>query len=117
MVALLADENFNGKLLAGLREALPACDVVRVQDLEIYQAPDPQVLEWAAQHGRVLLTHDVQTVVGYAYQRVKLEKPMPGVIEVDVDLPLGRALDDLILMLVASQPHEFENQVRYIPLS
>lgn len=67
----LADENFNGKLLAGLRAALPGLDVTRVQDINMDATPDPQLLAWAAEQNRILLTHDIQTIAGYAYERVR----------------------------------------------
>jgi len=78
MIRFLADENFNGKILRGVRRELPDADIVRVQDTAIYQAPDPQVLEWAAQQGRILLTHDIETMVGYANQRIAAGLLMPG---------------------------------------
>jgi hypothetical protein len=34
--------------------------------------PDPDVLEWAAREGRILLTHDVNTMLGHAWDRVRL---------------------------------------------
>jgi hypothetical protein len=37
-------------------------EVVRVQDVGLVQTPDPDILEWAASQGRVLLSHDVSTV-------------------------------------------------------
>jgi len=40
----LADENFDGTILDALRERLDSFDTVRVQDTEIYQAPDDHVL-------------------------------------------------------------------------
>ncbi len=61
----LADENFNNDILRGLQERMPDIDVVRVQDTEVYQSDDPRLLEWAAQQGRILLTHDVKTIPGY----------------------------------------------------
>lgn len=75
-----ADENFDGKILKKLRLLFPDLDVVRVQDTEMYQQPDPAVLEWAAQENRIILTHDVQTLVGDAYARVEQGLPMAGVI-------------------------------------
>lgn len=80
MIRFLADENFNGKILRGVRRELPDADILRVQDTAIYQAPDPQVLEWAAQQGRILLTHDIETMVGYANQRIAAGLLIPGVI-------------------------------------
>jgi predicted nuclease of predicted toxin-antitoxin system len=112
----LADENFNGKLLAGLRAALPQLDVIRVQDTDMVASPDPELLAWAAEQGRILLTHDVQTVAGYAYDRVRNSQPMPGIVEVRISQSMGAIIDELALMIAASAPQEFENQVRYIPI-
>ena len=77
----LADENFNGKILRGVRRERPDADIVRVQDTPIYQAPDPTVLEWAAQEGRILLTHDIETMVGYANERLAAGLLMPYTYE------------------------------------
>lgn len=70
-VLVLADENFTGPILRGLLERLPELDVIRAQDTEMYQADDVQLLEWAAQENRVLLTHDFDTMIGYVYDRVR----------------------------------------------
>ena len=66
----LADENFDNRILHGLRRILSEFDVLRVQDTEIYQAEDAVVLEWAANRNYIILTHDVRTMVGYAYDRI-----------------------------------------------
>lgn len=84
--------------------------------LKSYQASDLVVLEWAAKEDRILLTHDVQTMPKHAYDRVKASLPMPGIIEVAEDAPLGQAIDELSVMIGASTPAEFENQVKYIPI-
>jgi hypothetical protein len=112
----LADENFNGRILTGLLVALPDLDIIRVQDTEMYQSPDPELLEWAAQEGRILLSHDVQTIIGFAYDRVRDDLLMPGVIEVRYPQGIGVAIEELVLLISASTPDEFEHQVRYIPL-
>lgn len=112
----LADENFNGMLFAALLNILPDLDILRVQDTEMLQSPDPELLEWAANEGRILLTHDVQTITRYAYERVKADLPMPGVIEVRITQSIGISVAELDLLISASTPDEFENQVRYVPL-
>lgn len=111
-----ADENFNGKILDHLIGRLPDLDIVRIQDTVMYQAPDTAVLAWAAQENRILLTHDVQTLVNDAYLRVKQGQPMPGVILVASTIPIGQALADLEMVIAAGQPHDFESQVIYIPM-
>lgn len=77
---------------------------------------DPTRLEWAAQQGRVLLTHDVSTITRFAYERVREGKPMPGVFELRRGIPIGRAIEDIILLVECSLEGEWEGQVRYLPL-
>src|SRR2546425_3354973 len=39
------------------------------------------VLHWAAERGRILLTHDVSTMTAFAYDRVRSGQRMPGIFE------------------------------------
>ncbi|HVO68823.1 MAG TPA: DUF5615 family PIN-like protein [Aggregatilineaceae bacterium] len=112
----VADENFNGRILERLHQEFEDLDVVRIQDTGLYGAPDPAVLEWAAQEGRIILTHDVQTLVSDAYERIKQELPVPGVILVPNTLAIGLALNDLKIAIGAGQPEDFEDRVIFIPL-
>jgi hypothetical protein len=75
------------------------------------------VLEWAAQEGRIVLTHDVQTLVNDAYERISQGLPMPGVMLVPNTLTIGLALKDLEIAIGAGQPEDFEDRVTFIPLS
>ncbi len=89
---------------------------MRVQDAGLSGADDPTVLDWAAKQGRVLLTDDVSTMTRYAYERVRLGKPMPGVFEVSRRVPARVAIDDILLLVECSEEGEWEGQVRYLPL-
>ncbi len=66
MISLLVDENFNGHIVEGLTRLDPGLDLVDVQDVGLAAVPDPDILEWAARHGQVLLTHDRQTIPAFA---------------------------------------------------
>lgn len=116
MLRLAADENFNNDVFRGLLRRMPDLDIIRVQDAGLSGASDPIILEWAAQQGRVLLTHDVSTITHYAYQRVQAGKPMLGVFEVSRKISTGSAIEDIILLAKASFEGEWEGQVRYLPL-
>jgi hypothetical protein len=116
MIALALDENFNNDILRGLLRRNPRLDLVRLQDVGLARAEDPAVLEWAAQQGRVLITHDVSTITAYAYERVAAGKAMPGVFEVPRAVALALAIEDLLLIAECSRPGEWEGQVRYLPL-
>jgi len=45
MLLFLSDEDFNRRIMRGLRRRLPALDVVRVQDVGLITRPDAEVLE------------------------------------------------------------------------
>ena len=68
MLALACDENFNNDILRGLLRRRPDLNIVRIQDVGLRGADDLTVLEWAANEGRILLTHDVSTITSYAYE-------------------------------------------------
>lgn len=114
---LLTDENFNGAILRGLIRRLPDLDIVRVQDVGLRNTDDPIILEWAANEQRILLTHDVATITKYAYDRINQGEPMPGVIEVIETAAIGQIIDDLELLILCSQPNEYENQIIFLPFS
>ena len=92
MVRLAFDENFNNDVLRGLLRRSPRLDGIRVQDAKLAGQDDPTVLEWAAQQGRVLVSHDVSTLTAYAYARVKAGQPMPGLVEAGPDVPIATAI-------------------------
>jgi hypothetical protein len=116
MLRLLADEDFDNDIVRGILRRLPGIDLVRVQDVGLSGSPDLRVLEWAADESRILLTHDVNTLVAAAYQRVANSEPMPGVLAVPQDLPISRAIANLVLLAECSLDGEWEGQVRYLPL-
>ena len=98
----LVDEDFDNDILRGVLRRLPTLDIVRVQDVGLSRAKDPAVLEWAAQEGRVVLTHDVSTMTAHAWARVPKGLPMPGVFAVSQSLPIGTAIEELHLLAECS---------------
>lgn len=116
MLRLLADENFNNDIVRGLLRRKPEIDIARMQDVGLSGADDPTVLEWAARHERVLLTHDVATITRHAYERVHIGQPMPGVFEVSRTVPIGTAIENILLLAEYSLEGEWEGQILYLPL-
>ena len=116
MIRLLADENFNNNIVRAVHLRAADVDIVRVQDVGLSGADDPSVLDWAARHRRVLLTHDVSTITAFGYERVREGKPMPGVFEVGRTIALRSAIEDILLLATCSVDGEWEGQVRYLPL-
>ena len=116
MLRLLTDENFNNQTVRGILRRRPEIDIIRVQDVSLSTTDDRIILEWAAQQGRVLLTHDVETMTRYAYERVLAGLEMPGVFEISRSVPVGLAIEEIILITEGSFEGEWEGQVQYLPL-
>jgi len=116
MLKFVADENFNNDILRGIHRRNKAIDIVRIQDEGLSGAIDPIVLEWAAGAGRLVLTHDVNTMTAYVYDRVRASQPMPGIVEASREVPIGKAIEDILILAECSREGEWEGQVIYLPL-
>jgi predicted nuclease of predicted toxin-antitoxin system len=116
VLKLLSDENFNGDIMRGLFRQRHELDVVRVQDVGLSATPDTDILAWAATEDRILLTHDRDTIPFFAYERVRAGRPMPGVFLVGDLMPLGQAVEELLLAVDCLTPEECSNFVRFFPL-
>jgi predicted nuclease of predicted toxin-antitoxin system len=115
MLRLLTDENFDGRITAGLLQVEPTLPLMRVQDVGLSGKDDVTVLAWAAIEDRLLLTHDRKTVPGFAVARILAGQRMPGVVVVAASCPLRVAIDALLLLAQASFPGEWEGQILSIP--
>ena len=102
--------------MRGVLRRNPETDILRAQDAGLSGVGDPEVLEWAAREGRVLFTHDASTMTRHAYDRIRAGLPMPGVFEIPQNLPVGRAIEEVLLVAELSLEDEWANQVRYLPL-
>lgn len=111
----LADENFNNEILRGLRRRVPDIDLTRIQDTELAGKPDTLILEWAAQHNYIVLSHDVNTMRGYFYERLNAELPVPGLFLVHEIKSVGAVIETLELIVLASDDTDWIGEIRYLP--
>ena len=116
MLRLLIDENVNHRILRGLNSRLPKLDYVLVRQIGMSGFPDLELLRWAAQENRIIVTHDIKTMVPHAKDCVRTGEPMAGVIFVPRKMKIGHAISDLEITVDCLSPAELENQIKYLPL-
>jgi predicted nuclease of predicted toxin-antitoxin system len=116
MLRLLADENLNHDLIRGVLRRMSALDLVRVQDVGLREVDDPSVLEWAAREGRIILTHDVNTMSAFAFDRIRRNQSMPGMFVVSQQAALANVIADILLIAECSESSEYSGRVIYLPL-
>ena len=115
-IRFLTDENFKSAVLHGVRARLPDLDIVRVQDVGLRTYSDAKVLEFAAFESRILLTHDARTMETQARARLAKGQLMPGLMIIREQVPIGKAIDGIILIAECSRPEEWNGLIQYIPL-
>jgi hypothetical protein len=115
MVALLTDEDFNGRIIRGILLRRPDVNLVRVKDIGLLGAEDPAILEAAAEQSRLLLTHDARTMPVHVRNRLAAGSRLPGVFIVDDLAPIGACIEDIVLILECSAEGEWEDQMHYLP--
>ena len=116
MLKYAVDEDFNHEIIRGLALQDSSLDFLTVQDVDLLEVHDREILAWAAQERRILLTHDVRTMPMYAAERLRERQAMPGLVLVPQSLPIGRAIDDLLLIAQCSQEDEYEGMILRLPL-
>jgi len=111
----LADHDLNEHIIDGVLRREPALEFTRARDVGLADRPDPEVLAYAANHGFLLLSHDVNTMVGHAYNRLVLGEPMCGLLMVKQSEPIGSVIDSIVLIWSASEAEEWTNQIQFLP--
>jgi len=116
MIRLLTDEGFDHNILRGLIRRVPHLDFVLVHDVGLTSQPDPVLLKWAASNHRSILTQDIKTMIPYAEQLMRQGQPMGGLIVVPQSLGIGRAIDDLELVVECYSESEMRDRIKRLPL-
>ena len=110
-----ADADFNYKIIAGLRRREPSVDFLSAQEGGVMGAPDPGVLGIAADSGRILVSHDRKTMPGH-FARFRERRSSPGLIIVSQELDIGAAIEDLLLIWLATDAEEWVDQLGFVPV-
>lgn len=115
-VRFLADANFNATIIKGILRRQPLIDVQTADSAGLAGVSDPVVLARASQSGRILLSHDFRTMPGHFTHFLADGQHSPGVLLLHQTLPVGQAIDALLLVWEASTPDEWSDALIYLPL-
>lgn len=116
MLRLLIDQDFDQDILRGLARRVPNLDAVTAHQAGLGAVSDPELLAWAGEAGRIIVTHDRKTMPAHAANRMAAGQRMSGVFVVPRRLPISQVIADLEIIVTCSRENEWENIVRYLPL-
>ena len=115
-IRFLADEDVRGSIIQGLHSREPSIDIIDVKTAELRGRKDPELLEIAADQGRILITHDRNTMTAYFRERLAAGKSSPGLFVIpDRPSAIGPAIEWLLLVWGVSQPAEWRDRIEYMP--
>lgn len=110
-----ADADLNGAIIAAVKRREPSVDFQTAQAAKLFSMSDADVLAYAAQESRVLVSHDRRMMPRHFAQFV-LENASPGLIIVSQHLPVSVAAEELLLIWAASEAEEWTNVIMSLPL-
>ena len=112
----LADHDLNEHIVDGVLRREPSIRLIRVREVGLDKRPDHEILEYAAREGLIVVSHDVNTMPAPAFSRVEEGLPMTGLLVVHQSDPVGRIIDDLVLIWSATTAEEWRDQVCFLPV-
>ena len=113
----LTDENVRGAILRGVLRRSPGLDIVSVQDIPaIYGKGDPAMLAWATANGRILLTHDLSTMIPAMRGQLELAALCTPIVLVPDSLPIASAIEEILLLDGCSIDSDWAAGVVYLPI-
>jgi hypothetical protein len=77
---------------------------------------DDQVLKLAAESQRVLVSHDVGTMPTHFRAFTDAGNHTAGVFLISQSLDVGTAIDELLLVWLASEASEWADRLEWLPL-
>ncbi len=94
-----------------------ALDVIRVGDRNgpALGIQDPDVIDWAASSGRIIIGLDKTTLPSHLANFRRAGKHSPGIVLLRSDLSVPEIVELLGLISYATEPGEWANTFRWIP--
>jgi uncharacterized protein with PIN domain len=113
-VRLYMDVHVPRAITEGLR--LRGIDVLTAQEDDASALTDPELLDRAAAHGRVLFTRDADLLVE-ATQRQRANRSFAGLVYAhQLHVTIGQCVHDLELIAAIGNLTDLAGRVEYLPL-
>ena len=115
----LIDENLRGRLWSAIQRhnarGQHEVDAVRVGDGDALPlgAPDPDILVWAEQQDRILVTSDRSTMEAHLRSHLAAGHHSPGVFSLPQMGSVREVVEFLALSAYASDPLEWRDRIEY----
>jgi len=114
----LLDEHINRAIQRQLRRRNPNLEVLAIGDPGAPPAgiSDPNLLNWIEENGYLLVTENRSTMPMHLFDHFTSGRHVPGIFWVRPGVGIGRIIEELYLIWVASTAEEYRDCSLFIPL-
>lgn len=117
-IRFLLDENISRSVRNQLLFHEPIMEVICVGDENAppYGTPDPDILDWIEQTGYIIVSRNRRTMPRHLEEHLAHEKHIPGMLLLKKRVSMRELIEELLLIWYASEPEEYQDHIRYLPL-
>ena len=118
MRRFLIDENISPEYRTQLLRHEPSLTVSAVGDegAPPKSTPDPDILEWCEKNQFNLITNNRKSMPQHLWAHRKKGGHVPAIFTINLEVPMGKIIDELLLIAGASDEDEYINEIKYLPL-
>lgn len=114
-IQFLADNNLDADIIRGVLRREPSIQFEHARDLDLHEMSDPDLLDYAAKHNFVIVSHDVRTMIHYAEERVRRGEKMSGLLIVRQLTAIKPVIESLLLLWLVEDSDYLENKILWLP--
>ena len=114
----LIDENISPQYRTQLLNHEPSLTVLAVGDegAPPKSTPDPEILVWCEQNQFNLITNNRESMPQHLSDHRENGGHVPAIFTINLAVPMGKIIEELLLIAGASDEDEYINEIKYLPL-
>ena len=118
MRRFLIDENISPEYRTQLLNHEPSLKVLVIGDegAPARSTPDPEILKWCEQNQFNLITNNRKSMPQHLSDHLSAGHHVPGIFTINLEVPMGKIIDELLLIAGASDEDEYIDEIKYLPL-
>jgi hypothetical protein len=118
-IRYLLDENVSPVFRTSLLQHEPSMIVWKIGDPGVPSmgTKDPEILDWCEENNFILVTNNRKSMPEHLSDHIKKGKKIPGILELNPNMSVGETVEELVLVWGASESHEYQNLIIYLPIS
>ena len=118
MRRFLINENISPEYRTQLLYHEPSLTVMVIGDegAPARGTPDPEILAWCEQHQFSLITNNRESMPQHLSDHLSAGNHVPGIFTINLAVPMGKIIEELLLIASASDEDEYIDEIKYVPL-